>query len=523
MAGVDFCRAVPTPTAVPAAPVGPGGDFSCTACAESFPASDGLRVHCKSERHLYNTKRRLAGLKPISQEAWERKLREARSAEEQRKGTAHLKKGKEPRKHHGKEAREDAPESGDGEAPVVEEEPLTPRRSLFDQKRFGTVEECLTHMQKTYGFFIPDQEYCTDVPGLLGFLGQKLSQPPHACIYCNRRFPDLRSVRRHMADKSHMRVVTEFGGARTRRGNLDEYGTEELQAELEEFYDFHASTREVTERIKDPAQKAAAMLRYFDRNGDGRLCREELAKLWEAVSEGAELSDTQYVGACRAANADPDEGLDMLAMCRLYAEGVANLDEHWAVLQDLLTQSRKKKPGKEGKEADGEDKAAEEESDGDEDGESESDDGEDSDTEVVECEDEDEFEEVMRVLGLQAVAMMPNGDLRLPNGAVATHRDVSYIYRQRGKRPDQVALMGSAAGPKRGHFSRSQLMLSNSAAGCSRIAMTKREEARNGKRIIAVLRSKQHYDMKLGMAQNILQKKAGLACRTGRGDASGGR
>merc|ERR1740129_585156 len=42
-----------------------------------------------------------------------------------------------------------------------------------------------------------------------------------------------------------------------------------------------------------------------------------------------------------------------------------------------------------------------------------------SDEDVVECEDEDEFEEVMRVLGLQPVSFTPNGDLQLPNGNVA--------------------------------------------------------------------------------------------------------
>merc|ERR1711903_431166 len=97
---------------------------------------------------------------------------------------------------------------------------------------------------------------------------------------------------------------------------------------------------------------------------------------------------------------------------------------------------------------------------------------EDSDAdEVVECENEDEFEEVMRVLGLQPVTITDTGDLRLPNGSIAAHRDVSYIYRQRGTRTDQVALAGGRRNAKR-----SQLMLGNAAtSGCLKIAMSKRQ------------------------------------------------
>lgn len=85
---VDFCP----PKAVSVA----SGGF-CTSYGECFASAEELRAHCKSERHVYNVKRQLAGLKPISQEAWERKLRE-RETEESTKGRAHLKAGKQERK-----------------------------------------------------------------------------------------------------------------------------------------------------------------------------------------------------------------------------------------------------------------------------------------------------------------------------------------------------------------------------------------------------------------------------------------
>lgn len=527
MAAVDFCPQVissQAPDAVPGS-----ADFSCAACGEALGSQAEQRVHCKSERHVYNTKRRLAGLRPIPPEAWERKLRESRGAAGAvaSKGTAHLKAGKAQRRAPGDAAvaaEEGGAPEGEAAAEAVprEETPFSPRRSLFDRQHFETVEECLRYMWRTYGFSVPDQEYCTDVPKLLEFLSQKLNEPPHACLFCNRKFPDAASVRRHMLDKSHSRIGTE---ARTRRGRPDEFGTEELQEELEEFYDFTASTREVTERITDPKKKIAALHRFFDRDRDGFLDLRELGSLWAATTEGAELSEALYVGACSEAGAPPERGVDPVGLGRLYAAGLADLDAHFAVLQGLLAQMLTKKPEGSRKGAKSDDEGSEEEVDedaGDEEDEEEDSDEDDSDAEVVECDDEAEFEEVMRILGLQSVTILENGDLRLPSGNVAVHRDVAYIWRQRGPRMSPLQLAAGGRPQFNGRSRRAQLMLSNAPAGTLRVAISKRQEARQGKRIVAVLRSRQHYEMKMGLQQNILQKQKPSKFRTIFGDGSGG-
>merc|ERR1719201_1575704 len=51
--------------------------------------------------------------------------------------------------------------------------------------------------------------------------------------------------------------------------------------------------------------------------------------------------------------------------------------------------------------------------------------------EVHECEDEDEFAAVLQQYGLERAELLPSGDLRLPNGNVACHRSVAYVYRQK--------------------------------------------------------------------------------------------
>jgi len=518
MTTVDFCP--PSVALQPALAPAAAADFTCAACSESFSSAVEQRAHCKSERHVYNTKRRLNGLKPISQEAWERKLREARAGTEQSKGTSHLKAKKASRKESS-DTVGDGGQSQSTEVTLVatgaaKEEEWTPECSLFDRRRFESLDECLAHMWRAYDFSVPDREYCTDVPGLLSFLRQKISEPPHACIFCNRPFPDEGGVRRHMLDKNHTRIGTE---ARSRRGNINAAGSEELRNELEEFYDYHGSTREITERIKDPRQKVGAVLRYFDADRDGYLNQQELAQVWAATT-GLELTEAQYLGACGKAGAEPGQGLDEAALHALYRQGLADLDADFAVLQDLLTQKLKHKGSSENEEKEGDAKekeAEDEDDDEDEEGEEEEDDDISScGTEIVECDDEDEFAEVMRILGLQPATLNESGDLRLPSGGVAAHRDVAYIWRQRGQRLGQLALSGAKKG-------RTPLMLSNKAAGTGQLALTKRQEAVQGKRIIAVLRQQHKSELRLGLQQNILQTRKGLKVRTAYGDASGGR
>eukprot|EP00931_Biecheleriopsis_adriatica_P079317 TRINITY_DN5271_c0_g1_i3.p1 TRINITY_DN5271_c0_g1~~TRINITY_DN5271_c0_g1_i3.p1 ORF type:complete len:545 (-),score=114.75 TRINITY_DN5271_c0_g1_i3:156-1790(-) len=540
---VDFCppKAMDFPTPAPAA------DFSCTACSEVLGSNVELRAHCKSERHVYNTKRKLAGLKPISSEAWERKLRESRNEGGGNKGRDHLKAGKQA-KRKGNDAVSSSqadskgyPSAGTGQPPPPvkqdkdnEEEDETageetlevpedltasfsPRQSLFDRQHFTSVDKNLSHMWRSYNFYVPDREYCTNLEGLLEHLWHKCSKE-FTCLFCNRRFPDAASTRRHMIDKKHTRIGTE---ARTRRGLRDDVGSLELEEDLEEFYDFTGSTREITEKITEPDQKIAAILRYFDEDRDECLCHRELSALWKATAgdESVELSEGLYLGACQKVCVDPRRGLDYEALGQLYAEGFADLDKHFSLLQDLLAQKlssrkaasqmRKVKEEKRDADRDEDDEGSEEGSD---------DDGDSSGTEIVECDDEAEFEEVMRVLGLQPATVLDNGDLRLPSGMIAVNRDVAYIWKQRGMRCDQIAVVGGTRSSKR---VRAQLMLSNGSSG--KAEFTRREMKREGKRVVAVLKEQQKAAMKLGMQMNVIQKGKPQKFRTLTGDASGGR
>jgi len=545
-------------------------EFSCQACGEVFNSQHELKQHVKTERHLYNVKRRLAGLKAISEEAWNKKVADSQRAAVVNKGKAHLKPGKEKAKKAAggagggaegegavvaeAEASKDedgaesvasdgedeaGKEAPDADAPAEEYKPHNPCHSLFDKKRFKTIDECLKYMEKTYSFFIPDKEYCIDVPGVLCYLHEKMNTPPYTCIYCNRIFHDAASARRHMLDKKHTRIGSEVF---TRTGHVDVVGTEEIQAELEQYYDFTASVKEVADRIKDPKRRVAAIVRHFDADKDSCLVFKELAALWASAAahkaaatsaeggEGtpqqpAEAGDTSpfteamYAGACKQADTDPKLGLDVGDLLKLYQAGFADLEEHWAMLLDLLSQKKvQRRPQlravKEGKE---------DEEDEDEDDDEDDSDDDESEPDVVECEDEDEFEEVMRTLGLRAVEFTDTGDLILPDGRTAVHRDMAYIYKQRGTRSEEIVVPGGGGGNRGvGKAKRALLMLGNSPA-TGKLAMSKRQENREGKRIIAVLRRDAIERMKMGIITSENMRPRGSGIRTVRGDMSYGR
>jgi len=105
----------------------------------------------------------------------------------------------------------------DEEGPI---EPWDPTVSLFDNKKFDSVERCLEHMWKKFSFYIPDVAHCADPEGLLRYLGAKVRSGLVPLYYRgddeqSRRFHSLHAVQRHMVDLGNCRVCWE--------GNEDEY------------------------------------------------------------------------------------------------------------------------------------------------------------------------------------------------------------------------------------------------------------------------------------------------------------
>jgi len=127
------------------------------------------------------------------------------------------------------EGAEAAEDEGWATASEEEEEPWVawdPRRSLFDNTLFPTVEACLEHMWRTYGFYLPDAAYLADPEGLLTYLGEKLANG-RVPLYTRgdddaaKTFPSLHAVQRHMVDSGRTKLAWE--------GN---------EAEYDDWYDY---------------------------------------------------------------------------------------------------------------------------------------------------------------------------------------------------------------------------------------------------------------------------------------------
>lgn len=82
-------------------------------------------------------------------------------------------------------------------------------------------------MSISHSFFIPDAEFCTDIEGLLTYLGEKIFKD-YICIWCNDKgklFYSLKGVQNHMVDKGHCKMLHEGVAL----------------AEFADFYDYSSS------------------------------------------------------------------------------------------------------------------------------------------------------------------------------------------------------------------------------------------------------------------------------------------
>ncbi|KAL0312238.1 UNVERIFIED_CONTAM: Cytoplasmic 60S subunit biogenesis factor REI12 [Sesamum radiatum] len=303
--------------------------LTCNACNKEFVDEVEQKLHYKSEWHRYNLKRKVAGVPGVTETLF--LARQSALAEEKRKldetpmvyscglcgkeyrsSKAHAQHLKS--KSHLMRASETPTSNGEGSTiikPLQRRVPKEPLRQLAQEDdesedseweevdpeedlvgeasdsftqlkvnenpsnddmdededvmmtlKHDTIESCMVHMHKQHGFFIPDIEYLKDPKGFLTYLSVKVKRD-YICLYCNERchpFSSLEAVRKHMEAKGHCKV--HYGD-----------GTEDEEAELEEFYDYSSS--------------------YVDADGNQLVAVDDTQKAVELGSGGAELIITR--------------------------------------------------------------------------------------------------------------------------------------------------------------------------------------------------------------------------------------
>ncbi|KAL2822035.1 C2H2 type zinc-finger-domain-containing protein [Aspergillus granulosus] len=257
--------------------------YTCNTCLVAFRSSDGQRDHMRTDWHLYNMKRRVASLPPVSQEIFNEKVLAAKATSTAAAAKASFEKTclacqksfysensyqnhVKSSKHKAREARlarDNADDSSsvmsstfslgepinktrDGEASVAtvteglkeatikeedEDEELadadldSSTHCLFCNNESSTLEENTDHMFKSHGMFIPERSYLADLKGLIHYLWRKINENSE-CIYCHSIRNTPEAIRTHMKDKSHCMIAFE---------------SEDEQIEIGQFYDFRST------------------------------------------------------------------------------------------------------------------------------------------------------------------------------------------------------------------------------------------------------------------------------------------
>jgi len=283
--------------------------YTCNSCSLQFPTPEDQRSHMKSDWHRYNLKRRVANLPAIDEALFNEKVQKLSLEESNEENIT-----KKDKKHNKKEQRrqekeallekkkqlleiarqniiksmnsdnveqkeEIQKENTNVENEMVKEEEklnenieLTEEQEaekmmeekvknkveipkevcLFCNKEFPYFEECLNHMFKKHGFYIPEQKYLVDKEGLVKYMAEKVGLG-NLCFVCSFQGRSLESARAHMISKNHCKIP---------------YENEDEKLEISEFYDFTST---------------------YDDNKETQDGEDE--EEWEDVEEGSDVDE----------------------------------------------------------------------------------------------------------------------------------------------------------------------------------------------------------------------------------------
>ncbi|KAK2195325.1 bifunctional Zinc finger C2H2 superfamily/Zinc finger C2H2-type/Zinc finger protein 622-Rei1-Reh1/ZN622-Rei1-Reh1 [Babesia duncani] len=184
----------------------------CNTCNAVFPQIRDLKVHYKSEWHVYNIKRRSNDMQVLSESAF----LQLKSKMEDMINTQNSKLQEQLSQQTHRNSRSNQSER-------LKRSQFKPRMCLFDDHVSSSMIDSVRYMEQKYSFYLPERENIINLSGLLGQLHQKIYEY-YTCLYCEKPFDNIQSVLDHMEAKGHRKI------------NDDHF--EQISA----FYDLKAST-----------------------------------------------------------------------------------------------------------------------------------------------------------------------------------------------------------------------------------------------------------------------------------------
>ena len=110
-----------------------------------------------------------------------------------------------------------------------EEEPdneeFSSSRCLFCNNKESDINANIEHMLKSHGMFVPEKDYLVNPEGLIKWLYRKINEN-NECLYCHAIRNNPAGARTHMRDKGHCMIAFE---------------TEDEQIEIGQYYDFRST------------------------------------------------------------------------------------------------------------------------------------------------------------------------------------------------------------------------------------------------------------------------------------------
>jgi pre-60S factor REI1 len=217
--------------------------YTCMTCRMFFDSAEVQRAHYRAPWHCFNLKRKVAGLPPVTEEAFEDKVKalkneksaldsqaiNAKQRPASKKTHKFISKGKgrnavnnlaQAASDLGISLEDPATpvqaESDEELEPELTEEEMIEQRlktakpipiteCLFDGHTSSDLQSNLDYTRSKYSFFIPEIENLTDLEGMITYLGEKVGIG-YTCLYCGKEYQSLPAVRSHMVDKSHCKI-----------------------------------------------------------------------------------------------------------------------------------------------------------------------------------------------------------------------------------------------------------------------------------------------------------------------------
>ncbi|KAJ7029140.1 C2H2 type zinc-finger-domain-containing protein [Mycena alexandri] len=187
--------------------------FTCNTCSAVFETTEVQRAHMREPWHLYNLRRRMVSLPPVTLLRYDAQVQNDDAAfAELICPTCNKKWASEKlyQRHLGKHTSSENDSASDSDFDVAERSDsdtpdLLSTQCLFCSLATPTIEENVGHMYAKHGLFIPAPEHLTDLTTFLTYLAALVCRYTE-CLYCGVHKSSRASIQAHMRDKGHCMI-----------------------------------------------------------------------------------------------------------------------------------------------------------------------------------------------------------------------------------------------------------------------------------------------------------------------------